>query len=201
MANMILHKFKGVKISLFGAIFTLSESYTEDFINLLQYTIENGQTDSKVKRKYESIVNIHNSLKWYVNNIPSWRFIKKYNAKRKSSINYLYFNLTTAKLNECLLKIESLYNNKEKIKRGVGSFLGADQSYMLIMSKYKIDTDEIGRLPVSSYLMMISEAINQSSLHVLGGKYRFSSKEDDMLYKKMLAYNEIQELKRAGKWE
>jgi len=192
------------EVSLFGYKLKLYESSTKDFLDLMQFIIENNQNKETSFLLYQDYCIIYNSLKPNLKNITWYRLDKKILFNKVLSLKFLINYLKPDVLKSFVkdsLELQELCKEKESIKKvNTGQeFLGSEQGYALLMHFFGWTVEQIDNLPVSKYLMFTNEALNLAALK-MGGKYKFASTEDELKFKKYKAFSQIQELKRRGKW-
>ena len=202
MKNSVLYEYKKVKVSLNKETLYLHEMSTQDYAELSLFSLnETSQKEIEPSSlRYQNILLIHNCLKKNYEDLPKRKFIRRTRIKRLINVKYLFFNLMPHKTKEFLETIDKLSGVDRTKETKKNEFLGPDQGYAMLMSTYNMTTEEIGKLPVSNYAMLFNEAINQRALAVTG-KFVFSEQSLEHKFKKAVAYNEIQELKRKGLWE
>lgn len=200
--NTCVFKKKVFPITLFNKKLLLMESSTLDFISYIEFTIENNMNKESGFSFFQNAHVLHCSLKNNVDSIPWYRPIKKKLTTFLISEKNILKVLSQTQLQSyvhIVLKIEGLGGEEEKGKVQ-GDYLGSEQGYALLMDRFNWTVDQIHTLPISKYFTFVNEAFNIITLEN-GGKYKHASEGDSMKYKKMKAFNEIQELKRKGKWD
>lgn len=204
-STCILFEKKKILVFLFGRKLFLAESNVKDFIDYVQFIIENNQNKETDFLLFQSAHVLHCALKYNLEIIPWYRFIKKFVLKFLISEENIMRMLGQTQMEsyvQLVLKLEGLHvepDEKKKLNNIGKEYLGSEQGYALLMNKFNWTVKEINNLPISKYFMFTNEAFNISNLDN-GGKYKYASTEDRKMYKTMVAFKEIQQMKKEGRW-
>lgn len=119
MSETVFEKQK-MKITLLGQSLWLTESNTQDFLDLTEFIIKHGQNKEIDILMYQNAYSLRNALLYNVESLPWWRFIKRFKLKRFISTRTLLKKLSRAQLNkysELVLEIEGLKAEDEVKKK------------------------------------------------------------------------------------
>jgi len=187
-------------IYMFGLRLHIYEINTKDFIEFTEFLLDNNQNSEDEFKLFQSIWLISSAFKYnlkVMSRLNPKRFITKKLINKKFLIKY-YKYLDIESLLSNLFELQGMKGNKERSFDK--SYLGQTQGYSLLMNFFGWTKDQIDNLPISKYLSYTNEALNIGNL-LRGGEYKTSYKDQLTKYKKMLAFSDIQDLKRQGKWQ